>query len=259
MMMDLENLFRLDGKKGFITGGAQGIGKTIAKAYAQFGAEVAIVDINLDKAKATAEELAEETGKKVIAYECDVTNPGSVKGMIEAYEKDFQTIEFAVNNAGIFTGDPALEISPEAFKSVIDVNLNGVFFTAQAAAQLMVKKQNGGSIISTASMSAHIVNVPQTIANYCASKAGVVHLTKALAVEWAQYQIRVNCVSPGYIQTELIASLEDLLPLWKAKMPEGSRLGYPEDLIGAFVYLASDASNFATGSDFIVDGGYTIL
>ncbi len=257
--MDMEKLFRLDDKKGFVTGGAQGIGKTIATAYAELGADVAIVDINFEKAEATAKAIAEASGQKVIAYQCDVTKPDSVNQMIEDYEKDFGTIQFAVNNAGIFTGDPALEISPEAFKSVIDVNLNGVFFTAQAAAKLMVKHDNAGSIISTASMSAHIVNIPQTIANYCASKAGVVHLTKALAVEWAKHNIRVNCVSPGYIQTELIATLEDLLPIWREKMPEGSRLGYPEDLIGIFVYLASDASLFATGSDFIVDGGYTTL
>jgi NAD(P)-dependent dehydrogenase (short-subunit alcohol dehydrogenase family) len=257
--MDMEKLFRLDGKKGFVTGGAQGIGKTIATAYAELGADVAIVDINFEKAEATAKVIAGATGQKVMAYQCDVTKPDSVNKMIEDYEKDYGRIDFAVNNAGIFTGDPALEISPEAFKSVIDVNLNGVFFTAQAAARLMVKHGNGGSIISTASMSAHIVNIPQTIANYCASKAGVVHLTKALAVEWAKHDIRVNCVSPGYIQTELIATLEDLLPIWRDKMPEGSRLGYPEDLIGIFVYLASDASLFATGSDFIVDGGYTTL
>ena len=257
--MDVEKLFRLDGKKGFITGGAQGIGKTIANAYAALGADVAIVDINFDKAKDTAEAIADETGRKIVALKCDVTDPTSVNQMISDFEKEFHSIDFAVNNAGIFTGDPALEISPEAFKSVIDVNLNGVFFTAQAAAKLMVKHKNGGTIISTASMSAHIINIPQTIANYCAAKAGVVHLTKALAVEWAKYDIRVNCVSPGYIQTELIATLEDVLPIWREKMPEGSRLGYPEDLVGVFVYLASDASSFATGSDFIIDGGYTIL
>jgi len=257
--MDTKKLFSLEGKKGFITGGAQGIGKSIARAYAEMGAEVALVDRNFQLAQNSAKELSQVTGKKVLAYQCDVTDPISVKTMIENYEKDYSTIDFAVNNAGIFTGDASLDISPEAFKSVIDVNLNGVFFTAQAAARLMVKQNKGGSIISTASMSAHIINVPQTIANYCASKAGVVHLTKALAVEWAKYKIRVNCVSPGYIQTELIATLKDLLPVWLAKMPEGSRLGYPEDLIGIFVFLASDASQFATGSDFIVDGGYTII
>ena len=257
--MNTTKLFSLEGKKGFITGGAQGIGKTIGSAFAEQGADVAIVDINLEKARDTADEIAQATGRKVLAYECNVADPISVGQMIDNYEGDFSTIDFAVNNAGIFTGDPALDISPDAFRSVIDVNLNGVFFTAQAAARLMVKHGNPGSIMSTASMSARIINQPQTIANYCASKAAVVQLTKALAVEWAKYKIRVNSVSPGYIQTELIASLKDLLPVWSGMMPQGTRLGYPEDLIGIFVYLASDASLFATGSDFVVDGGYTLL
>jgi sorbose reductase len=259
MNMETKSLLSLSGKKGFVTGGAQGIGKTIAQAFAELGADVAIVDLNIEKGRKTAQEIMQATGRKVLAFECNVADPASVQKMIDSYEQIFGTIDFAVNNAGIFTGDPALDISPEAFKSVIDVNLNGVFFTAQAAARLMVKHKNGGSIISTASMSAHIINQPQTIANYCASKAGVVHLTKALAVEWAKYNIRVNCVSPGYIQTELIASLKDLLPIWSAKMPEGSRLGCPEDLIGAFAFFASDASVFATGTDLVIDGGYTIL
>lgn len=257
--MNTKNLFSLEGKKGFVTGGAQGIGKTVATAYAEMGADVAIVDLNFAKAKDTAAAIARDTGRKVLAYECNVADPASVGRMIQGYEKDFSTIDFAVNNAGIFTGDPALEITPEAFRSVIDVNLNGVFFTAQAAARLMVKHKRPGSIVSTASMSAHIINQPQTIANYCASKAAVVHLTKALAVEWAQYKIRVNSISPGYIQTELIASLKDLLPVWSGKMPTGSRLGFPDDLIGAFIFFASDASQFATGTDLVIDGGYTIL
>jgi NAD(P)-dependent dehydrogenase (short-subunit alcohol dehydrogenase family) len=257
--MDVKKLFSLEGKKGFITGGAQGIGKTLATAFAQLGGEVAIVDMNLDKSIETAKEITKETGMKCVAIACNVADPNSVAAMISQYEKELGTIDFAVNNAGIFTPDSALDISPSTFTSVVDVNLNGVFFTAQAAARLMVKQKRAGSIISTASMSAHIINQPQTIANYCAAKAGVVHLTKALAMEWAKYHIRVNSVSPGYIQTELIASLKDLLPIWSAKMPEGSRLGFPEDLIGIYVYLASDASLYATGSDFIVDGGYTIL
>ncbi len=257
--MDVKKLFSLDGKKGFITGGAQGIGKTVAQAFAELGADVAIVDMNLEKALITAKEIGESTGRKSAAYQCNVTEPASVNKMIQNYEDDFGTLDFAINNAGIFTVDAAIDIAPDAFKSVIDVNLNGVFFTAQAAAKLMIKNKSKGSIISTASMSAQIINQPQTIANYCAAKAGVVHLTKALAVEWAKYNIRVNCISPGYIQTELIATLKDLLPIWAAKMPEGSRLGYPEDLIGAFVYFASDASLFATGSDLVVDGGYTIV
>lgn len=257
--MDVQKLFSLEGKKGFITGAAQGIGKCLADAFAQLGAEVAIVDINLDLAAKTAAEIADRTGARVLPYRCDVTKSDDCKRMVESVAADFGEINFAVNNAGIFTGDGVLDISPESFESVIDVNLNGVFYTAQAAARQMVKQGKGGSIVSTASMSAHIVNLPQTIANYCASKAGVVHLTKAMAVELAKHNIRINCVSPGYIQTDLIATLKDLLPVWLAKMPDGARLGFPEDLIGAYVYFVSDASLFATGSDLIVDGGYTTV
>ncbi len=250
--MDVKKLFSIEGKNGFITGGAQGIGKTIATALCELGANVALVDMNLQKAQETAKELS-RFGTKVMAYECNVTDADSVAKMISAYEADYGTVDFALNNAGIFTGDEALNISAGAFKSVIDVNLNGVFFTAQAAAQLMVKKGNKGSIINTASMSAYLVNRPQTIANYCASKAGVIQLTKSLAVEWAKHGIRVNSISPGYIQTELIATLKDMIPIWESTMVEGSRLGY------AFVYFISAASDFATGSDLVVDGGYTIV
>ena len=257
--MPILDMFKLDGKKGFITGAAQGIGKCLAENFAEAGADVAVVDINQELAEKTAEGIADKTGRKVKAYKCDVTDASDAASMAASVLADFGSLDFAVNNAGIATFDNAMDIDPDTFRRVIDVNLIGVFNTAQAAARLMKEQGTGGSIISTASMSAHIVNVPQTIANYCASKAGVMHLSKALAVEWAKHDIRVNTVSPGYIQTELVASLTDMLPVWQEKMPEGSRLGYPEDLIGAYIYLASDASKFATGSDFVVDGGYTIL
>jgi len=257
--MDVKKMFSLEGKKGFITGGAQGIGKCLTNAFAELGAEVAIVDVNAEKAKAAAEEISKSVGCRVLSYGCDVTNPDSVDEMLDKFIGDFHEINFAVNNAGICSFDPAYDISPDSFEKVIDVNLTGIFYTARAAARRMKEQGKGGSIVSTASMSAKIVNVPQTIAAYCASKAGVEQLTKSLAVEWAQDHIRVNCVSPGYIQTELVAGLTDMLPVWQARMPEGSRLGYPEDLIGAYVYFASDASLFATGSNLAVDGGYTCL
>ena len=256
--MDVKTMFSLEGKKGFITGSTRGIGKTLAQAFIELGADVAILGTNYEMAKKVAEELG--NGKSlVLPYQCNVTDPESVNQFIADFERDYGTIDFAINNAGIFTGDPALEISPETFRSVIDVNLTGVFLTAQAAAKLMIKLGKKGSIVNTASMSAHIVNCPQTIANYNASKAGVVQLTKSLAVEWVKYGIRVNCVSPGYMQTDLIATMSDMLPIWLSMMPEGSRLGYPRDLIGAYVYFVSDASEYATGADLVVDGGYTII
>ncbi|MFI3303877.1 MAG: SDR family oxidoreductase [Rikenellaceae bacterium] len=256
--MSTLNLFSLKSRQGFITGAARGIGKRLAEAYADLGADLAIVEIDLSEAEKTAQEIAQKYNVKCVAYECDVTSEESVQAMIERYEADFDRIDFAVNNAGIANVVPAEEISGAAFRKVIDVNLNGVFLTAQAAAKLMIKRGTKGSIINTASMSGHVINRPQTIANYCASKGGVILLTKSLAVEWAKYGIRVNCVSPGYIATELVAEMKDMHPLWLKDIP-ADRLGTPDDLVGAYVFLASDASGYATGTDLVVDGGYTSI
>ncbi|MFV3468620.1 SDR family oxidoreductase, partial [Mycobacterium tuberculosis] len=131
-----------------------------------------------------------------------------------------------------------------------------IFLTAQAAAKAMVKQGQGGVIINTASMSGHIINVPQQVSHYCASKAAVIHLTKAMAVELAPHKIRVNSVSPGYILTELVEPYTEYQPLWEPKIPLG-RLGRPEELAGLYLYLASEASSYMTGSDIVIDGGYT--
>lgn len=256
--MSTIDLFSLKGKQGFITGAARGIGKRIAEAYADLGANIAIIEVDIAEATKTAGEIAQKYGVKCVAIECDVTNEDSVNAMIAKYEESFDSIDFAVNNAGIANVFPAEEITAAAFKKVIDVNLNGVFLTAQAAGKLMIKKGVKGAIINTASMSGHVINRPQTIANYCASKGGVILLTKSLAIEWAKYGIRVNCVSPGYIATELVASMKDMHPIWLKDVP-ADRLGTPDDLIGAYIYLASPASQYATGTDLVVDGGYTSI
>lgn len=253
------NLFSLKGRRGLITGGSMGIGACLAEAFSELGASVAIAARDLQRAEVKAAEITALTGGKVKAYRCDVADCAEADATVEAVVRDFGGIDFCICNAGIFTGDGVLDISAEDFRKVLDVNLGGVFHVARAAARKMVEQGTGGSIIATASMSGHIVNRPQTIANYCASKAAVIQLVKAMAVELAPHRIRVNSVSPGYIQTELIAGLKDLLPVWQGMMPAGSRLGYPEDLIGAYVYFASDASRYATGSDLVVDGGYTAL
>lgn len=252
------DLFNLKGKKGFITGAARGIGKCLAEAFTEMGASIAIVDIDIEEAENTAGELADRYSAHTIAIRCDVTDAEDVKRMMETFIKEYGTIDFAINNAGIANTYPAEEISSKDFKKVVDINLNGVFLTAQAAARQMIKEGKAGSIVNTASMSAHIINTPQTIANYCASKGGVLLLTKALAVEWAKYNIRVNCVSPGYMATELVAEMKNMHEGWISKIPAG-RLGVPEDLVGAYLYLLSDAARYTTGTDLIVDGGYTSL
>lgn len=256
--MEIAKLFSLESKQGFITGAARGIGKCLAEAFAMNGADVAIIELDIKEATKTAQEISEKYGTKVVAIECDVTSADSVSAMIEVYNSEFKTLDFAINNAGIANVIPAEEISAKDFTKVVDVNLNGVFNTAQAAAKVMIDKGIKGSIVNTASMSGHVINTPQTIANYCASKGGVILLTKALAVEWAKYGIRVNCVSPGYIATELVAAMKDMHPIWKSQIPT-DRLGTPEDLVGAYIYLASGASQYATGTDLVVDGGYTSI
>ena len=256
--MGIMEKMRLDGKSIFVTGGARGIGMNYAKAVAEAGADVAIVDMDLATAQETAQCLAQETGRKVIAIECDVTDPVSVDHMMEQFLAEFGKLDAAFCNAGICINVPAEEMSYETWLKVINVNLNGIFLTDIAAGKQMLK-QGHGSIINTASMSAHIVNVPQPQCAYNASKAGVIQLTKSLAVEWATKGVRVNSISPGYMGTDLTLNSPSLIPLieqWNAMAPM-HRLGRPEELQAIAVYLAGDASPFTTGSDFVIDGAFT--
>jgi sorbose reductase len=161
-----------------------------------------------------------------------------------------------VCNAGIIALESLLDMSLEEFQRIQNTNVNGVFLTAQAAAKAMVAQHRAGTIITTASMSGHIINTPQQVGHYCTSKAAVIHLTKAMAVEFAPHNIRVNSVSPGYILTELVEPMSEYHALWEPKVPLG-RLGRPEELVGLYLYLASDASSYMTGSDIVIDGGYT--
>lgn len=256
--MGLIEKMRLDGKKGFVTGAARGIGKSTATAFAEAGADVAIVDLDIAEAKKTAQELADKTGRKVIAVGCDCTNPEQVDAMVEQVIEELGGLDFCHNNAGICINAPAEEMTYDQWNKVININLNGVFLTDIAAGKYMLA-HGGGSIINTASMSAHIVNVPQPQCAYNASKTAVIQLTKSLAIEWAKKGVRVNSISPGYIGTELTLNSPTLIPLiekWNEMAPLG-RMGKPEELQAICVYLAGDTSSFTTGSDFIIDGAFT--
>lgn len=253
----IENM-RLDGKKGFVTGAARGIGKCTATAFAQAGADVAIVDVDFAQAQKTAGEIAALTGRKVIAIKTDCTNKEEVEAMVDQVSAELGGLDFCHNNAGICINAPAEEMTYEQWSRVIDVNLNGIFLTDIAAGKYMLA-HGGGSIINTASMSAHIVNVPQPQCAYNASKAAVIQLTKSLAIEWAKRGVRVNSISPGYIGTELTLNAPSLVPLidrWNEMAPLG-RMGRPEELEGICVYLAGDTSTFTTGADFVIDGAFT--
>lgn len=258
--MGIIEKFKLDGKTAFVTGGARGIGKSIVTALGEAGAAVAVVDIDIEEAKNTANQLVSE-GIKAIAIKADVTDTIQVHEMIATIVSEFGKLDIAFCNAGFCLNISASQMTYSQWKKVIDVNLNGVFLTAQAAGKQMLKQGTGGSIINTASMSAHIVNIPQPQCSYNASKAAVIQLTKSLAIEWAMDNIRVNSISPGYIGTELTLNSPTLVPLieeWN-KMAPLHRMGQPDELQGIAVYLASDLSSFTTGADFIIDGGFTCI
>jgi len=256
--MSILNKMRLDGKKIFVTGGARGIGKCLATALSEAGADVAIVDVDLQEAQKTAKEIAANNGNKTLAIKADITSPVEVNAMIDTILTEFGRLDVAFCNAGIGHTVPVEEDTLEDWARVIHVNLNGTFLTAQAAARVMLK-QGGGSIINTASMSAHITNIPQKECSYAASKAGVIAMSRNMAVEWADRNIRVNTISPGYMATEMTLNDPSLAPLiseWEKLIPV-KRMGNPQELEAIAVYLAGDMSSYTTGADFRIDGAYT--
>jgi sorbose reductase len=254
--MNINSLFDINGRKALVTGAGRGIGKVLALTLAEAGCDVALFGLH----RQNLEEVAVQIRKMQQGYiiiEGDVSKNKDVKKAFDTVAKEFVRLDICVNNAGVSMQKPVEEMPEEDWDRIMDINMKGVFLCSQAAARLMIQ-QKSGSIINVGSISARVVNVPQKQAVYNTSKAGVVMLTQAMAVEWAPYGIRVNSISPGYMKTEMtLSSMSKLFPAWEALTPMG-RLGQPEELRGALIYLASEASSYTTGHDLVVDGGYTI-
>ncbi|ODQ81176.1 hypothetical protein BABINDRAFT_160569 [Babjeviella inositovora NRRL Y-12698] len=252
-------LFSLKGKVASITGSSLGIGYSVAEAYAQAGADVAIW-YNTSPADDKAAELAAKYGVKCIAYKCAIGDATDVANTIKQQVEDFGTIDIFVANAGVpWRSGPLVELaggegSDAAWHRLVNIDLDGVYYCAKNIGKIF-QKQGSGSFIITASMSGHVVNVPQKQSAYNAVKAACLHLGKSLAVEWSHFA-RVNTISPGYIVTPIAKNIpQERIDSWLPLIPMGRR-GLPQELVGAYLYLASDASTYTTGTDIIVDGGY---
>jgi NAD(P)-dependent dehydrogenase (short-subunit alcohol dehydrogenase family) len=255
-MSYLEELFSLKGKTAIVSGGSRGIGQVAAVGLAAAGAEVVIVS------RSSADEtikLIEASGGKAYSLIADISKEVEVDSVFQDILKCSGSIDIVFNNAGICINKGTLDAGLDEWREVLDINLTGTYIMCKAAGKIMIERKIKGNIINMASMSAHIVNIPQFQASYNASKAGIVHLTRSLAVEWAQYGIRVNSLSPGYIGTPMsLRAPRELTDVWMPLIP-AHRMGDPKELIGAIIYLAADTSSYTNGSDLVVDGAYTCL
>ncbi|MCJ1335806.1 L-xylulose reductase [Bachmanniomyces sp. S44760] len=267
-------LFSNKGKTAIVSGAGAGIGLCVAQALAESGANVAIWYNSNKKAVERAKEIEKDYGVKCKAYQVNVTDAKHVQEMIDQIVKEFNgRLDIFIANAGIpWTQGPMLDGEIDHYRKVVATDLDSTFYCARAAGMhwrrqktemttmqgQKLENYSHGSFVATASMSGHIVNIPQLQAAYNGAKAGIIHLCKSLAVEWVQFA-RANTVSPGYMATEI----SDFVPpetkgIWKDKIPMG-REGEAHELKGAFLYLASDASSYTTGCDIIVDGGYCLV
>ncbi|PLT28227.1 SDR family oxidoreductase [Peribacillus deserti] len=253
--MNVMNLFDLKGKTAIITGGGRGLGAQIAEGLSEAGANVVLCSRKLEACEETAKRL-KDNGAETLALQCDITNPEDVQKVIQETLLEFGRIDILVNNSGATWGAPAAEMPLESWKKVIDVNVTGTFLMSQAAGKVMIEQQSGKiiNISSVAGLGGVDPRVMDTI-GYNTSKGAVITFTKDLAVKWGKYNIHVNCIAPGFFPTKMSKAIIEhgRNPILETT-PLG-RFGSDDDLKGAALFLASNASDFVTGNVLIVDGG----
>jgi len=252
----VSDLFSLKGKTALVTGASQGLGERFAKILAEHGAKVALAARQVEKLKALKAEI-EANGGRASTTKLDVTDAASIDTCLDQVEKNLGPIDILVNNAGVAVSKSVLDQTEADWDKVVDTNLKGAFFTAQAAAKRMVISGDGGTIVNIASVLA--LEVIGHLAPYAASKGGIWQVTKTMALELARHKIRVNALAPGYIITDINREfLEGPTGQQMVKKIPERRFGEPEDLDGALLLLASDAGRYMTGSIIVVDGGFML-
>ena len=250
------DLFALDGKTALVTGASGGLGRDFSLMLAQAGADVAVAARRVDALAETATAIT-ATGRKAFAVQLDVTDSTQVTQTVEGIERDFAPIDILVNNAGVARVGPFLDMTEDDWDSVLDTNLKGCFFVAQAVARAMVERGAGGSLVNISSTGG--IQATRDLSVYCAAKAGLIHLTKCLGLELAGSGIRVNSLAFSYIETPMTANFVNSPDGEKQRLKNPmKRFGTPEDLEGPLLLLASDASAYMTGETIVIDGGKTI-
>ena len=256
--MNTLDLFRLDGKTAIVTGGGRGLGRYMAEALSDAGANVVLCSRRLEPLEEVRQEI-EARGGHTLALSCDVTKQEDVEGVVSAAQEAFGSVDILVNNSGATWGAPPTEMPPEQFDRVLAVNVRGTFLMSQAAGRRMIERGSGGVIVNVASIAGLVGSNPdymQTV-GYNSSKGAVISMTRDLATSWAKHNITVNAIAPGWFPTRMSGGLiekfeEEMLE----DIPLG-RFGSPEDLKGVVVFLASDAAAYITGQTIVVDGGAT--
>ena len=257
--MTVLDAFKLDEQVAIVTGGNRGIGRAIATALAEAGANVVVASRDQEQAETAAGEIAAATGVEALGVACDITDEGAVTAMVEATVERFGGVDVLVNNAGIVVHEAIESMTLAEWNAVIETNLTGTFLRSRAAGREMM--DDGGVILNVSSMSAYIANYPQRQVAYNASKAGLEGFKTQLASEWAEHGIRVNNLAPGYVATDNADQgaqvAEDAVETWTGEMLQ-DEMATPEMLGPTAVYLASDASAYMTGETVVLDGGYTV-